>query len=256
MRDGSGSTLSMRVNIQNQHDDNDWFRADETVIYHWDRIFAALGIVLLIVLATAWGLWHLLQPSDKMIAEDTPPEPIFQNVEPISAAPSVESPTAETRVVDVVETPDVLESLSPPAAEDPKPLSEEPVKPGPAPAIVGQTFAQVEIQSEHLTRAQLTPDLDAEREPVGYAPEIIPMNSDGLIRVYFFTEMDGLKGATVHHDWYLEDERSARVTVHPHLDTMKASSSKFIDRHMRGKWRVEVHTDAGESLALSEFEVR
>jgi len=213
MRDGSGTTLSMRVKIRNQEDDNDGFRAEETVAYRWDRIFAALGILLLIVLVTAWGLWHVHQPNDKVVAGHNRAEPIFQNVEPIAAPPSGESPTAEAQVV---ETPEVPESLSPTAAGVPEPVSDEAVTPSPAPAIAGQSFAQVEVLSDHLTRAQLTPDLDGDREPMGYAPASILMNSDGLIRVYFFTEMDGLKGTTVYHDWYLGDERTARpLTVTP-----------------------------------------
>ncbi|WP_373284933.1 DUF2914 domain-containing protein [Marinobacter halophilus] len=75
------------------------------------------------------------------------------------------------------------------------------------------------------------------------------MDSDGLIRIYLFTEIQGMKGQLHFHDWYLENERVARVEIRPSVDPMRASSAKYIDRHMLGDWRVEVVTEEGELLA-------
>lgn len=110
------------------------------------------------------------------------------------------------------------------------------------------------ILSEHLTRAQLTSGL-ADKEPVDELPRILTMTPEGLLRVYLFTETHNLKDAPHFHDWYHEGERVARVRILPYTDQMRASSSKYVDRHMLGQWRVEVVTANGKVLAWGEFTV-
>ncbi|MCG8517261.1 MAG: DUF2914 domain-containing protein [Pseudomonadales bacterium] len=94
------------------------------------------------------------------------------------------------------------------------------------------------------------------KEPTEAIPAVLPMNADGLMRVYLFTETRNLNGQLHFHDWYREGERVARVRIMPFSDAMRASSGKFINGDMTGQWRVEVVTEAGEALAEAEFEVR
>ena len=105
-----------------------------------------------------------------------------------------------------------------------------------------------------MIRAQLSTGLE-EKEPIDEIPNALMMDSDGLIRIYLFTEIRGMKGRLHFHDWYLEDERVARVEIRPSVDPMRASSAKYIDRHMLGDWRVEVVTEEGELLAKGAFSV-
>lgn len=105
-----------------------------------------------------------------------------------------------------------------------------------------------------MIRAQLSTGLE-EKEPIDEIPNVLTMDSDGLIRIYLFTEIQGMEDQLHFHDWYLEDERVARVEISPSVDLMRASSAKFIDRHMVGDWRVEVVTEEGELLAKGEFSV-
>ncbi len=114
--------------------------------------------------------------------------------------------------------------------------------------------ASIELLSDHIIRAQLTTGLE-EKEPIDEIPNVLTMDSDGLIRIYLFTEIQGMEGQLHFHDWYLEDERVARVEIRPSVDPMRASSAKYIDRHMVGDWRVEVVTEEGELLAKGEFSV-
>ncbi|MBL3558545.1 MULTISPECIES: DUF2914 domain-containing protein [Marinobacter] len=112
--------------------------------------------------------------------------------------------------------------------------------------------ASIKLLSDHVIRAQLSTDLE-EKEPIDKIPNVLTMDSDGLIRIYLFTEIQGMEGQLHFHDWYLEDERVARVEIRPSVDPMRASSAKYIDRHMVGDWRVEVVTEEGELLAKGEF---
>lgn len=112
----------------------------------------------------------------------------------------------------------------------------------------------IKLLSDHLIRAQLSTGLE-EKEPIDEIPNVLMMESDGLIRIYLFTEIQGMEDRLHFHDWYLEDERVARVEIRPSGDPMRASSAKYIDQHMLGDWRVEVVTEEGELLARGAFSV-
>lgn len=228
------STLSMRVRIDDEAHSAP--RPDEIVEYRWDRI---IGALLALVLLVAGGGWYLMAPQPT-------PAPLFT---PVPVIIPVDRPSPG-KAIEPPATVVALEDAPGRASETPAPEETKS-----RPPIVGATPSRVSILSDKLERARLTRDV-VDREPVGTAPALIPMNARGLIRVYLFTEMAGLKGATIHHDWYLEGQRMARVTIRPQSERIVASSSKFIDQHMRGDWRVEVITDQGEQLARTEFGVR
>ncbi|WP_169334077.1 DUF2914 domain-containing protein [Marinobacter nanhaiticus] len=115
-------------------------------------------------------------------------------------------------------------------------------------------MAQLDIASGHLQRVQLTWEV-RDREPTSALPAVINLGSREVIRVYFFNELQGLKGQTVYHDWYLNGERVARVNIDAFLDRMRASSGKYINQAMLGEWRVEAVTDSGTVLGSGTFSV-
>ncbi|TDT40191.1 hypothetical protein DES49_1955 [Halospina denitrificans] len=228
----------MRVYIDDTHHDH---QAEEIIEYRWDRIIGAM-LALVLLLAGTVGGWYLMRPSPT-------PAPLFT---PVPVIVPVDRPEPEKAAEAAPPTVVALEESPGHTGDDSKPASKGVQS---QPSIVGATLSRVQILSEALVRARLTRDV-VNREPVGTASALIPMNAGGLIRVYLFTEMDGLKGQTIHHDWYLNDQRMARVTMRPQGERIAASSSKYIDQNMRGAWRVEVTTEQGEPLARSEFEVR
>lgn len=112
----------------------------------------------------------------------------------------------------------------------------------------------VTLYSDHVLRAQLTSRLE-DKAPTERLGSRIRMNEKGLLRVYLFTELKGLKNQSVYYDWYLDSERRARVTVRPHLEQMRASVSKFIDQNMLGQWEVKVVLSDDTLLSRVRFEV-
>ncbi|TBW50358.1 DUF2914 domain-containing protein [Marinobacter halodurans] len=126
-------------------------------------------------------------------------------------------------------------------------------EPAPEPSI-DDGDSRVDITSDHLLRAQLTPAVDG-HEPTTMLPSVVHMGDDDLIKVYYFNELKGLKGHTVYNDWYLGDKRVARVPIDAYLDQMRAFSSKNINRSMLGDWRVKTVTDEGDVLATGHFRV-
>ncbi|MBU6953295.1 DUF2914 domain-containing protein [Hahella sp. HN01] len=112
----------------------------------------------------------------------------------------------------------------------------------------------VKIFSDAISRAQLTQELD-DSEPTNALRNSIVMNDEGLLRIYLFTEMMDMTGQTLYHEWYRGDKRVARIRIRPHRSPMRASSSKFIDRHMLGQWTVKVTGPEGNILAEAAFSV-
>lgn len=215
---------------------------EEIVVYHWGRIFAALFVLILVVGGISWGALEIFGTGEQKeaLAENQKVEaPSLPSVfvdQPASAEPaSIQLP--KTASSDSSAEP---ASLPAPAAGVSEPSRED--------------AASIKLLSDHLLRAQLSTGLE-EKEPIDEIPNVLAMDSDGLIRIYLFTEIQGMEGRLHFHDWYLEDERVARVEISPSVDLMRASSAKYIDRHMLGDWRVEVVTEEGELLAKGEFSV-
>lgn len=242
----------------------------EIVVYHWGRIFAALFVLFLVVGGIVWGAFEIFGAGDQKQAlvenqrVEAPSLPSVFVDQPASAEPlSIQLPktasrdksefgtspriTDQTNLIqaEAVETP-VL--MSEPASETA--LSESSAEPKPSP----EDAASVQLLSDHVFRAQLSTGLK-EKEPTDQIPNALMMNSDGLIRIYLFTQIKGMKGQLLFHDWYLKDKRVARIRIRPSVDLMRASSAKFIDRHMLGDWRIEVVTEEGELLAKGAFSV-
>ncbi|MBO6850086.1 MAG: DUF2914 domain-containing protein [Marinobacter sp.] len=254
---------------------------EEVVVYLWGRIFAALFVLILLVGGIIWGALEIFGIGEQK-------EALSENQE--VEAPSLPSvyvdqlSSAEPASIQLPKTasqetsgsganagmPDEKNLVQTEMAEAPVVVSEttagavasdSTAEPAPLPAEAAgesepsrEDAASIKLLSDHVIRAQLSTGLE-EKEPIDEIPNVLTMDSDGLVRIYLFTEIQGMEGQLHFHDWYLEDERVARVEISPSVDPMRASSAKYIDQHMVGDWRVEVVTEEGELLAKGEFSV-
>ncbi|MGP4844161.1 DUF2914 domain-containing protein [Marinobacter sp. 1Y8] len=184
-------------------------------------------------------------PSESTQNSSTTDVVAAETVEPadeLSESPAVSSAPEEVADRDEFDNDPVASDTSEAMAEPAVPESSEP------------GVAMVSIDSSHLQAAGLTRGLK-DKEPVDQLPANLKMNDKGVFRIYFFNMMADLKGQTVFHDWYLNDERVAHVRIQPYSDLMRASSAKYINRNMLGQWRVEAVTDQGEVLGSGQFTV-
>ncbi len=83
----------------------------------------------------------------------------------------------------------------------------------------------------------------------------IVMPEQGLIKVMLSTEMHGMKGKKLFHEWYRNGKRIARVKIPVNTNEQASYSSKFIDKHMIGEWQVKVVDTSAEPYILADFEV-
>lgn len=75
-------------------------------------------------------------------------------------------------------------------------------------------------------------------------------------RLYCFNRIVGAQDPTqVIHAWYYGDEERARVTLSVNGSNWRTYSSKLIQPHEIGAWRVEVLDADGNTLETVQFEV-
>lgn len=105
-------------------------------------------------------------------------------------------------------------------------------------------------QSPHILRALLTTAI-VDREP---ADEIVSLDKN-KDRIYFFTEIAGLKGKVIKHRWEYQGKTMAEVNFNVGSPKWRCYSSKNILPDWTGIWTVSVVDDKGEVLAETYFEV-
>ncbi|KPJ78946.1 MAG: hypothetical protein AMJ54_01480 [Deltaproteobacteria bacterium SG8_13] len=91
-----------------------------------------------------------------------------------------------------------------------------------------------------------------DRQPVDSAVSF----SASVGRLYFYTRIVGAEEPTqVVHAWYYGDAERARVTLAVNGSNWRTYSSKVIQAHETGAWRVEVLDADGNSLETVQFDV-
>lgn len=75
-------------------------------------------------------------------------------------------------------------------------------------------------------------------------------------RLYCFTKIVGAENpAEINHVWYFGNNERARVSLSVKANNWRTYSSKLIQAHEVGDWRVEVLDSAGNILETVSFEV-
>jgi hypothetical protein len=117
-----------------------------------------------------------------------------------------------------------------------------------------KTEALVDIRNDAITLAVLTRELrkDVPGRPIPYE---LSLPKEGIVKVMLFTEMQGLKGQTIFHEWYRNGVRQARVKIPVNIATQRSYSSKFINMLMLGDWQVKVVDENAELFIVADFKV-
>lgn len=78
----------------------------------------------------------------------------------------------------------------------------------------------------------------------------------GLSRLYFFTELQGLRGQRIQHRWIINGQRIAEIPVNVSSDRFRASSNMRLSKNRVGTWEVQVVDPHGNILHASRLEYR
>ena len=106
--------------------------------------------------------------------------------------------------------------------------------------------------------AELSVETSAVCEDVVDREPVNPGNSFSVSvrRLYYFTKIVGADTATeVTHVWWWGTDERARITLPIGGSSWRTFSSKAIQSHESGTWRVEVIDASGNNLETVEFTV-
>lgn len=88
--------------------------------------------------------------------------------------------------------------------------------------------------------------------PVGSIDDI-RLDHNNIATVYAHSEASGLKDEILHYVWILNGKKIAKVRSGVWANSWRSYSSKFINRQMKGDWKVELQNNKGDVLAASTF---
>ena len=105
-----------------------------------------------------------------------------------------------------------------------------------------------------VTRARLAQGV-ANREPFGQVERPVKVNKDFAVGVFYFTDLNGMKGQTVLHRW----KRKGKVVFEKKKvilgNRWRTYTSKLLTAYSTGSWVVELINEDGVPLHVIEFEV-
>jgi len=100
-----------------------------------------------------------------------------------------------------------------------------------------------------ISRATFTTAID-NREPTD---EVSTLSTD-TSKVFYFSEIKGLKGQTLTHRWEHNGEVQANVSFNVGGNRWRVWSSKNLQPEMSGQWQVMIVDDAGNVLSQNSFD--
>ena len=117
--------------------------------------------------------------------------------------------------------------------------------------ILTITTTAIAADDVQLETAVISSDV-VDREPVNVGTRFQSM----VGRLFCFTKIVGAANPTeVAHVWYYGDVERARVSLSVRGSTWRTYSSKLIQAHEIGNWRVEVLDSAGNLMETLQFEI-
>ena len=108
-----------------------------------------------------------------------------------------------------------------------------------------------ETASIEVAEAVICEDV-VDREPVNMGTRF----PASVGRLYCFTNITGAPGPVdIAHVWYFNDTERARVNLTVKSFRWRTYSSKKIQRHEIGNWRVDIEGPGGEVLKSLQFKI-
>lgn len=105
-----------------------------------------------------------------------------------------------------------------------------------------------------VVRARLSRGI-LEKEPFGEVVSPVRAKADEAITLYFFTELEGMRGQRVSHQWLREGKLVFEKSLILKANNMRFHTSKLLTRHMLGHWQVQLTDARGKILHSESFEL-
>ncbi len=214
--------------------------------------------VLLVVGVVGIMFWLFFVPSPKLqpttalsaFTEDSTPATTKQTTVTLDNKIEIASPLL---ALPIIATP-ITDTL----AIDENPLLVKSETALPAQAVTNVVARQVDPvatakikTNNNIRRAQFTNGI-IKREPIDNVDELRASEKE-LKKLYYFTELQGLKGQTITHQWQHENNVVAEIEFKVRGNRWRVYSSKYLQSHKKGSWQVVVKDEKGNRLEVSPF---
>jgi len=110
------------------------------------------------------------------------------------------------------------------------------------------------ILHKNVSRALLVGQIN-NKEPGKEIVSPIVANKDKAIGVFYFTEINNMKGKTLFHQWERDGKLIYEKKIHILGNRWRASTSKLITYSKTGSWRVRLVNKQGDVFNELKFEV-
>ncbi len=215
------------------------------IITEWNikRIFTALLVLLLLVIIPGYYLNSLNE------------DPLLKDIkQPAITAETITSTTeAEMSVI----KPEIVEVIKPLKGELIKsedtqlkkevifPEKIKPVAQMPAKAVSEQLHS-------NLSRARLARGMKG-KEPYGDVELPFLVNSEQAEGLFYFTEINNMKGDTVFHEWLKDGKSIYKRKIRIRGNRWRVSTSKLFNNKHTGEWQARTLDAQGKVLNKIDF---
>jgi len=207
------------------------------IITEWNikRIFTALLVLLLLVIIPGYYLNSLNEdPLLKGIKQ-----PAIKT-ETITSTPKTEMLVIKPEVVEVIKSEDTQLKKEVILPEKIKPVAEMLAKPVP------------EQLHSNLSRASLAKGMK-DKEPYGNVELPFLVSSEQAEGLFYFTEINNMKGDTVFHEWLKDGKSIYKRKIRIRGNRWRISTSKLFNNKHTGEWQARTLDAQGKVLNKIDF---
>ena len=207
------------------------------IITEWNikRIFTALLVLLLLVIIPGYYLNSLNE------------DPLLKDIKQpaITAETITSTPKAEISVI----KPEIVEVIK---SEDTQ-LKKEVILPEKIKSVA-QTSAKSVSEQLHpnISRARLAKGMK-DKEPYGNVELPFLVNSEQAEGLFYFTEINNMKGNTVFHEWLKDGKSIYKRKIRIRGNRWRVSTSKLFNNKHTGEWQARTLDAQGKVLNKIDF---
>ena len=211
-------------------------------VTEWDmrRVAVALLMVVFVVVVSLYLLFlGKAQPTDKPSVHGAarPIAPISPVIEPELAQPATEKGLSALAADNM---PTTTTASAQPKDEAQAPIAE--VLDGQKPSLA------------NVSRALLTFKIK-KRHPMTEIPRLVRVGEHRAVVVHYFTELEGMAGQVVFHEWLLNGEVIRRYTLNVEGEQWPTFSRMVITGENQGTWAVRLLDENNQLLNQQTFTV-
>ena len=135
--------------------------------------------------------------------------------------------------------------------------SEQPVKIAQPIAIESKAIEPVvkEIDISKIVLRSLLTFSIKDSEPQAPLSSPLHVSKTKPVSVFYFSELNNMKGRTVYHEWLLEGELITRKKVNISGDNWRITSRQYLNDNIKNHWVVRIVDEKGHLITQIPFQV-